>query len=180
MKWESLLDRRPAVVAVAGSNGAGKSTFYHTYLADAGLRYINADDIAAELDIGAYEAADVAAAIRSELIKQKESFIFETVFSDPHGTKVSELEKAAETGIHIVLIFIRINSTDISKQRVSMRVMQGGHDVPDGKLETRFDRTMSNLKRAIRALPVVIIFDNSDLANPYQLEAVYQDGKRIE
>lgn len=54
MDWESLLDKRPVVVAVAGSNGAGKSTFYHAHLASAGLRYINADDIAAELDLGAY------------------------------------------------------------------------------------------------------------------------------
>ena len=60
-----------------------------------------------------------------------------------------------------------------------MRVMQGGHDVPDDKLETRFDRTLANLERAIRALPVVLVFDNSDLANPYQLEAVYQRGKPI-
>jgi hypothetical protein len=38
-----------------------------------------------------------------------------------------------------------------------MRVMQGGHDVPDEKLEARFQRTLANLERAIKALPVVII-----------------------
>ncbi|MFT4688590.1 MAG: putative ABC-type ATPase [Limisphaerales bacterium] len=179
MDWESLLDKRPIVVAVAGSNGAGKSTFYHAHLANVALRYVNADDIAAELVLGAYEGADVAAAIRGDLIAQGESFIFETVFSDPHGAKVAELEAAAKKGLPVVLIFIRIDSPETSKQRVSMRVMQGGHDVPDDKLETRFDRTLANLERAIHDLPVVLIFGNSDLANPYRLEAVHQNGERM-
>jgi len=57
--------------------------------------------------------------------------------------------------------------------------MQGGHDVPDDKLETRFERTLSNLQRAIDSLPAVILFDNSDLSQPYRLEAVYENGQRI-
>jgi predicted ABC-type ATPase len=60
-----------------------------------------------------------------------------------------------------------------------MRVMQGGHDVPDEKLEARFQRTLANLERAIKALPVVIIFDNTDLARPFRLEAVFEKGRRI-
>ena len=179
MDWESILGQRPIVVAIAGSNGAGKSTFYHAHLADAGLRFVNADDIADELDLGAYEAADLAAAIRRELAKSGESFIFETVLSDPHGAKVTELNEIGQKGIHVVLIFIRIDSPDTSKQRVSMRVMQGGHDVPDDKLESRFERTLVNLDRAIATLPVVLVLDNSDLSRPYRLEAVFRDSKRI-
>jgi len=36
-----------------------------------------------------------------------------------------------------------------------------------------------NLERAITALPVVVVFDNTDLARPFRLEAVYQSGTRI-
>ena len=49
------------IVAVAGSNGAGKSTFYEAHLKPAGLRFINADVLAGELGIAAYPAAEVAA-----------------------------------------------------------------------------------------------------------------------
>lgn len=179
MDWRSLLDARPVVVVVAGSNGAGKSTFFHAHLAGAGLRFVNADDLAAEMGIGAYEAADLAAALRASLIEQGESFVFETVLSDPAGAKVAELANASRRGLHAVMLFIRIDSPTTSKQRVAMRAMQGGHDVPDAKLEARFARTLANLERAIAMLPVVVIFDNTDLARPFRLEAVYRGGKRL-
>jgi predicted ABC-type ATPase len=81
--------------------------------------------------------------------------------------------------MHVVMVFIRIDSPETSKQRVAMRVLQGGHDVPDEKLRDRFKRTLVNLERAIKALPVVILFDNTNLARPFQLEAVYERGRRI-
>jgi predicted ABC-type ATPase len=52
-------------------------------------------------------------------------------------------------------------------------------DVPDEKLEGRFHRTLANLQRAIQALPVVVIFDNTDLSRPYRLEAIYVRGQRV-
>ncbi|HEX5446763.1 MAG TPA: hypothetical protein VFW87_23295, partial [Pirellulales bacterium] len=57
-------DRRPVVVAIAGPNGAGKSTFYHAHLASSGLPFVNADVLADELLVGAYDAAGLADALR--------------------------------------------------------------------------------------------------------------------
>jgi len=179
MEWRSLLEARPVVVALAGSNGAGKSTFFHAHLADTGLRFVNADELAAEMGVGAYEAAELAASLRAGLVSQRESFVFETLLSDPVGAKVAELVETGRNGMHVVVVFIRVDSPETSKQRVAMRVMQGGHDVPDEKLEARFQRTLANLERAIKVLPVVIIFDNTDLARPFQLEAVYEKARRI-
>ena len=105
--------------------------------------------------------------------------MFETVFSDPVGDKVGFLKDALAQEYQVVLIFIRIADIETSKQRVSMRGMQGGHDVPDEKLEQRFARTLANLDRAIATLPLVLVFDNSDLAFPYRLEAIYQSGTKI-
>jgi predicted ABC-type ATPase len=175
-----FLDRRPLIIALAGSNGAGKSTFYDSYLADGGLRFINADELSASLGMLPYDAAELAASIRRELVSQRESFIFETVLSDPVGEKVDQLASYEALGYTVVLIFIRIESPDESIKRVAMRACQGGHDVPDAKLRARFARTQANLQRAIQRLPHVIVYSNEDLGNPYQFVAYYENGQKIE
>lgn len=175
----AFLDERPIVVAIAGSNGVGKSTFFETFLSDCGLRFINADIIAKGLEIGAYEAAEVAAAIRSSLVTQRESFVFETVLSDPVGDKVNTLAEYSDAGYTVVMIFIQVHDVDESIRRVAMRASQGGHDVPDEKLKSRFERTKANLQRAIARLPHVLVFDNSNLESPYRLVGVYEHGKPV-
>jgi predicted ABC-type ATPase len=175
----SGLDDRPVVVALAGPNGAGKTTFYESHLRDAGLRFLNADRIAHELEVDPYRAAAITARVRDELAAARESFVFETVFSDPVGDKLAFLRQAAESGYNVILCFIGIADPSVSEARVAMRVSQGGHDVPAEKLVGRFPRTMANLRRAIRELPNVLIFDNDDLSRPFRHVAVFQNGRRI-
>lgn len=170
------LDRRPIMVAIAGPNGAGKTTFFHSHLATAGLRFVNADVLAAELAIEPYEAARLADALRQTLVRRGESFIFETVFSDPVGEKIALLEETARRGYTVVLCYIGLSSPDQSAERVAIRVSQGGHDVPDEKLRSRFPRSLANLRAAIRRLPRVLIYDNSDLNVPYRLVVSFDKG----
>jgi len=174
----SPLDQRPLIVAVTGSNGAGKSTFYQAHLKPAGLRFINADVIADELDMEPYAAARVAGALRQELVKQRESFVFETVFSDPVGDKLAFLKDAVVQGYTVVLCFIGISGPKVSDERVAMRVSQGGHDVPAEKLISRYLRTLANLQSAIRDLPHVMVFDNDDLRNSFRKVAVFEHSKQ--
>lgn len=179
----SPLDARPLIVVLAGSNGAGKSTFHRAHLERAGLRFVNADVVARELDLAPYAAARLADAVRRQLVAQRESFVcetvFETVFSDPAGSKLAFLEESVRLGYTVVLCFIGISGPGVSEQRVAMRVSQGGHDVPPEKLIARFPRTMANLRAAIRVLPHVWIFDNDDLRTPFRRVAVFAEGKRV-
>jgi predicted ABC-type ATPase len=177
--WTAYLDGRPIVVALAGPNGAGKTTFFEAHLRRSGLRFLNADVLARELDAGAYEAARMAAELRHELVKQRESFVFETVFSDPVGDKVAFLKATARLGYAVVLCFIGIADVRTSEERVAMRVSQGGHDVPADKLIARFPRTLVNLKAAIRELPCVLVFDNGDLRHPFRHVAVFAEGRAL-
>ncbi|MCA1828652.1 MAG: zeta toxin family protein [Myxococcales bacterium] len=175
----SPFDARPIIVAIAGPNGAGKSTFLEAHLASAGLLFLNADDLARELKVDAATAAELANRLRVELVEQRETFVFETVLSDPVGDKVDFLAKAAAAGYTVVMVFIGIDDAGISEQRVAIRVLQGGHDVPTEKLSTRFPRTMKNLVSAIQKLPHVLVFDNSDLANPFRKVAEFRGGKPV-
>jgi predicted ABC-type ATPase len=165
-------------LALAGPNGAGKTTFYYSHLQRCGLRFVNADAIAREMHIDAYAAARVAAALREQLVRQGESFIFETVFSDPAREKLNFLKRASAAGYSVVLCFIGIGSPDVSEQRIAMRLSQGGHDVPREKLTARFPRTLANLRAAVTALPLVLVFDNDDLRHPFRHVATWLNGSR--
>jgi predicted ABC-type ATPase len=175
----SPFDARPIIVALAGPNGAGKSTFFHAHLSASGLYFLNADDLAREIGLDASDAARLVNALRRSLAEQRVSFAFETVFSDPVGDKVEFLRNAAAQGYTVVLIFVGLDDSELSEQRVAMRVLQGGHDVPSDKLTARFPRTIRNLTRAIRELPHVLVFDNSNLANPFRKVAEFRNGKAI-
>jgi predicted ABC-type ATPase len=179
LKEVSELDQRPIIVAIAGPNGAGKTSFYHAHIKYAGLRYVEADVLARELGGDAYAAAKLADALRRELVKQRESFAFETVFSDPVGDKLKVLQEAARSGYTVLLCFIGLAGPELSEERVAMRVSQGGHDVPTEKLRSRYPRTMANLQAAILQLPLVCVFDNSDLSRPFCRVAVFRQGKWV-
>jgi predicted ABC-type ATPase len=174
-----LLDRRPILVAIAGPNGAGKTTFYHAHLKPSGLRFLNPDLLAQALALQPKDAAQAVTALRRELVKQRESFVFETVFSDPVGDKLSFLKEAEKSGYTVVLCFIGLAGSETSEERVAMRVSQGGHDVPPEKLIARFPRSMANLQTAIRDLSHVFVFDNEDLQAPFRRVAVYYQGKPL-
>ena len=168
---------KPILLMLAGPNGAGKSTFYQAYLSHLDLPFLNADVLAAKAGLGAYDAAKQIASIRDHMIHKKESFITETVLSDPVGAKVDLLASAFASGYDVQLIFIGIADVDLSKKRVGDRTKAGGHDVPVEKILGRYPRTLKNLERAIVKLPLVTIYDNSSYNNPHQFIAEFREGK---
>lgn len=176
----SPFDRRPILVALAGPNGAGKSTFFEAHLRASALRFVNADEIAHELGIDAYRAADAARRIRHDLLAARESFIFETVFSDPKQDKIAFLRQAAAAGYTVILCFIGLASAELSEQRVALRTLAGGHDVPSEKLAERYPRSLRNLAHALRELPYVQVYDNSDFGHPHRLLGRFEHGQCVE
>jgi predicted ABC-type ATPase len=141
---------------------------------------VNADLVAREMRIDSYAAKGLVDQIRRELFQQKESFIFETVFSDPVGEKLNYFKAVEKSGYTVVLIFIGLRGSQLSSERVAMRVMKGGHDVPEQKIVERYQRVMGNLKKALNELTNVLVYDNSDLNEPYRLVAVRTEGAIVQ
>lgn len=169
----------PLLVMLAGPNGAGKSTFYEAHLKPLGLPFLNADVLARTTGQDAYGAAKTIAGIRDELIQANTSFITETVFSDPVGEKVAVLAGAVEKGFDVTLIYIGLENSDLSRDRVRARVAAGGHDVPPEKLAARYQRSLDNLERSIARLPRVLLYDNSSFTSPHCLLAEFRSGKAV-
>ena len=170
----------PLLIMLAGPNGAGKTTFYESHLETLGQPFLNADNLAREARMDAYSSAATIAAIRDQLIREGESFITETVFSDPVGEKAQVLADAATSGFDVTLIYIGVASPELSRLRVQARVAAGGHDAPAGKLVARYRRSLENLHRAIQQLPRVRIYDNSSFQSPHRFLGEFNGGELVE
>lgn len=166
----------PQLVVLAGPNGAGKSTFYDAFLAASPLPFLNADLFAADTGVDSLEAARILDATRDRFIEGGRGFITETVFSDPHGAKVAMLRKAVDARFAVTLIYIGIASAELSGLRVDQRLAHGGHDVPRERIASRFTRSLTNLAAAIAFVPVVELYDNSSVEDPYQPVATFRAG----
>jgi predicted ABC-type ATPase len=160
---------------LAGGNGAGKSTFYHQYLSKYGIKFVNADLIARAMDLNhperlSYEAATLATEMRENMIAQGESFCFETVFS--HKSKIDFIAMAKAHRYTIILVYIHLTDPSLNEARVYQRTLEGGHDVPAEKIQSRIPRTIKNIKAALPLVDEAWILDNSSGRNRFQQIAI--------
>jgi len=175
----------PLLVILVGPNGAGKSSFYHRYLAALELPFINADMIgraltgagAAATEETERLAAHLAEQRRREMVANQESFITETVFSDPVGAKVQALRDAQARGFTVIMIFVCVESAELATLRVQTRVSTGGHDVPADRIAARYDRMRKNVKAAVGFVDFMVVVDNSSLDHPLRPVASAAIGK---
>ena len=174
-------------VVVAGGNGAGKSTFINHQLLPlyktTGINYINADDWQKK-HFGRFDNTTPEQAImaqkwaessRKEHLDQGKSFITETVFS--HPSKIELLKDAKEHGFTVDLYHISLDSTDKALDRISERVLLGGHDVDSEKVKQRYERVAPIVKDALKYTDRAYIYDNSVMNRPHQLILELEKGQ---
>jgi predicted ABC-type ATPase len=160
---------KPILIVVAGPNGAGKTTITekllrHEWIGD--CEYIN-PDLIAQNDFGNWNspeavinAANRAKEIREKCLSDMRSMAFETVFST--SEKVDFVKRAKAAGFFTRLFFICTDNPSINAQRVALRVMEGGHDVPISKIITRYYRSIRNCVEATPLIDRAYFYDNSE------------------
>ena len=148
---------RPTVLAFAGPNGSGKSTIT-AQMPHYGV-YINSDDLKKEYGLTELEAAQKAEALRNKLVEEKSDFSFETVLSTERNLLL--LQKARERGYEVQCIYVLTCKADINVARVRGRVLEGGHDVPEDKIRSRYIKALKLLPQIIDVCDRILIYDNS-------------------
>jgi len=158
MVKDAKAEPNPIVLVYAGPNGSGKST-----IADGhpivGI-YVNADDIRYYRGCTVLEAAQEAEMLRESLISTRKDFTFETVLSTKRNIVL--LEKAKKSGYHIESVFVLTADVELNISRVKARVLQGGHDVPEDKIRSRYNKSLQMIKRLIELSDEFILVDNTD------------------
>jgi predicted ABC-type ATPase len=148
---------RPWIHIVAGSNGAGKTTFAREFLLAEGHApvFINADLIAAGLSPFdparvALRAGRIMLQLIDESVARRESFSFETTLSSRnYATKIPTWR---EHGYLVALHFFSLPSADMALARVQQRVTQGGHSIPEPVIRRRFDSGLQNFEQLYKPI----------------------------
>jgi predicted ABC-type ATPase len=175
---------QPVFYLLAGPNGAGKSTLFQA-LRQARQIPADAEFVNADLHEAAYlqhiadpaqrsqQARAWADARRSQLLAQGRSFVSETVFS--HESKLALITQAQQAGFIVLLLVVALDQPKRLIARVSQRVREGGHSVPQERILARYPRTLALLQRAVRMADAALLHDTHDAApGPHKLIATCQ------
>lgn len=154
----SATNKQPEIVVFAGPNGSGKSTF--TELLKPPVDYINADEIKKSIKCTDLEAAEIAEKQREDHLADMREFCFETVLSTDRNLNL--LRRAKEKGYFIRCYYILTADPMINVYRVRSRVASGGHDVPEEKIISRYDKALKLVRELVKICDICHIYDNSE------------------
>lgn len=152
---------------LAGCNGAGKTTVAYFILPEIlqCKEFVNADEIAKGLSpfqpsTVTYPAGKIMIQRIKSLIEKGSDFAIETTLSAI--TYRDTIKLAQSQDYRVSMIFFWLNSVALAKERVHLRVSEGGHFVSDKIIERRYHKGLQNFFDIF--LPLcdnVMLFDNS-------------------
>jgi len=153
---------------IAGCNGAGKTTASFTILPEIleCREFVNADEIARGLspfqpEKVAIEAGRVMLGRVENLLNENSNFAFETTLATK--SYKNTILRAQKNGYNVTLLFFWLRTVELAKERVRIRVAEGGHNIDEEVIERRYLNGIRNLFDIY--LPIadeILIFDNSE------------------
>lgn len=168
---------------IGGCNGAGKTTASYSILPrilDC-HEFVNADEIAKGLspfnvEEVAFEAGRIMLTRIDELMAGGGNFAFETTLAS--RSFLSTIEEAQNHGYFATLIFFWLDTVESARQRVSYRVTEGGHFIPDDVIERRYHRALQNFFNLyIDKVDAWMLINN--VQHPFSLIALKDENEQL-
>ncbi len=94
-----------------------------------------------------YACAILADYLLTRLVEAGGEITFESVFSYP--SELDLMRRAKDSGYSVFLYYVCVATPEINKQRVALRVTQGGVGVPDAAVIEQYERSLASLKEAV-------------------------------
>ncbi len=154
----------PVLTLVAGPNGSGKSTATKFVDIEGRDRLLDPDAVARRLNPADPTAAAISAAREvlariEQYLAERVSFAVETTLAGKGHLDV--LARAKALRYEVRLVYICLDTPELSLNRVHGRVRRGGHFVPDADVRRRYARSIANSSIALRLADTAEFYDNS-------------------
>jgi len=170
----------PKMIVVAGPPGSDKSSIYP--LSGFGFAHFNADDRTAELNGGSYLgiSKEIRNVVNREFetfilgsIERRVSFAIETTLRSEVTFEQALLAKQA--GFAVEMRYLALRDFELHLIRVKGRAFAGGHSASEPTLRRIYNSSLVNLRRAVKEIDVVWVYDNTDIeaSHPLVLETVH-------
>jgi predicted ABC-type ATPase len=167
------MSEKPIIHALAGVNGAGKSSIGESEFNRQGSPVFNPDTVAQQirtlhpdipLHLANAHAWQIGKSLLEQAIAEGRDYRFETTLGG--NTIARLLEQAARGGHRLHLWFCGLASPELHLKRVRSRVAHGGHDIPEEKIRERWNGSRQNLIRLLPLIDHLRVYDNSANADP--------------
>jgi predicted ABC-type ATPase len=161
------------IYVLAGTNGAGKSSIGGVVIRKMGADYFNPDEATRRITSARPHLSEREANITAwhhgkrlleAAIAKRLTFAFETTLGG--DTMTALLRQAMAEGIEVRVWYVGLETPELHLARVRARVARGGHNIPEGKVRERFERSRVNLIRLLPHLTELRVFDNSADTDP--------------
>ena len=154
------------LLIAGGPNGSGKSTFAKQFLKQYNYVFINADEIAKELNPNNMEDAKLSAGRvffkrLEENMELGNNILIESTLSGYYLQRF--MPKILSYGYKVVIMFVFLDHPRVCIERIKERVAKGGHHVPDADVVRRYYRSKRNFWNLYRfEVDSWYLFFNSD------------------
>ncbi len=160
------MDSEKNLYIAAGPNGSGKTTFARQFLKEHDYVFLNADEIAKELNPDSIEDVQLSAGriFISRLfhnLEEGNNILIESTLSGMYLHRI--LPRIRARGYRVSIVYVYLEHPRICIERIKERVLKGGHFVPDNDVVRRFFRSKRNFWKIYRLeADSWFIFFNSD------------------
>jgi predicted ABC-type ATPase len=161
---ENLTAQKPVLILLAGTAGAGKTTFYESQLRTVFPALLKAS-------ASPIEQAETDRE-RSGLMKAGQSFVYQDGTID-----FGAIREAHEAGFDVKVFYVGTEDPNLNMGRVLLRVSNGGSFAAMARIADDYAHGLKHLPNAKKLADDLMLFDNTTHGRGHRLVAHFHAGE---
>jgi predicted ABC-type ATPase len=163
------------LIIVSGTNGVGKSTFGNYLKTHNNTPFINTNEFFKNMFGGFYNYGDdelragstAIHKLQNKYFNKKRPFAVERILNNEKEIN-NLIDRAKSYDFKVSLVYIGINTIELSKKRIEQRHKEGGHNVESNIIKENLVLSVQNFQKICSRVDYIILYDNSKTDKRYR------------